>query len=93
MPHKMSRALYGLLLRLHPMEFRERFAEEMHWVFEEAAGQWSIGSLITDAALSLGRQWLLRSDLWKWVVAGVAGMVPLLLAFGSFLFADRPLGR
>ena len=29
MPHRSSRALYRLLLRLHPAEFRERFAEEM----------------------------------------------------------------
>lgn len=89
----MSRTLYRLLLRLHPAEFRERFAEEMQWIFEEAAGKWGITSLLFDASISLARQGLIRSNLWKWVVAGVAGIVPLLLAFGSFLFADRPLGR
>jgi hypothetical protein len=93
MPLMMSRALYRMLLRLHPAEFRERFAEEMQWIFEEAAGKWGITSLVTDAGLSLARQWLIRSDLWKWLVAGIAGMVPLLVAFGSFLFADRTLGR
>ena len=72
MPHEISGALYRLLLRLHPVEFRERFAEQMQWSFEQAAGRWGITSLITDAG----------------IVAGVAGMVPLLLAFGSFLFAD-----
>jgi hypothetical protein len=93
MPLMMSRALYRMLLRLHPAEFRERFAEEMQWIFEEAAGKWGITSLMTDAGLSLTRQWLIRSDLWKWLVAGIAGMVPLLVAFGSFLFADGTLGR
>lgn len=93
MPHMTFYALYGLLIRLHPSEFRERFAEEMRWIFEEAAGKWGITSLMADAGISLGRQWLVRSDLWKWVVAGVAGMVPLLVAFGSFLFPDRRLGR
>jgi len=90
---RMSRALYRLLLRLHPVEFRELFGEEMQWIFEEAAGKWSVTSLIVDASVSLARQLLIRSNLWKWAVAGVAGIVPLLLAFGSFLFADRPLGR
>ena len=93
MPHRSSGALYRLLLRLHPVEFRERFAEEMQWIFEEAACRWSVASLMTDAGLSLARQRLIRSDLWKWMVAGVAGIVPLLVAFGSFLFPDRPLGR
>ena len=93
MPHTTSHALYRLLVRLHPAEFRERFADEMQWIFEEPAGKWGVTSLVTDAGISLARQRLIRSDLWKWVVAGVAGMVPLLLAFGSFLFADRPLGR
>lgn len=88
-----ARALYRLLLRLHPVEFRELFAAEMQWILEEAAGKWSITSLIIDASISPARQSLIRSNLWKWVVAGVAGILPLLLAFGSFLFAVRPLRR
>lgn len=92
MLHNMSRALYRMLLRLHPAEFRERFAEEMQSIFEEAACNWGMTSLLTDAGISLVRQRLIRSDLWLWVVAGIAGMVPLLVAFGSFLFADRTLG-
>jgi hypothetical protein len=79
------RFLYSLLISLHPPSFRERFAQEMSWIFEEAASSWGAGSLLRDAILSLFRQWLIRSELWKWLVAGVAGVVPLIIAFGSFL--------
>ena len=81
----MIRVLYVLLIRLHPLAFRERFAPEMLWIFEEAENVWGGGSLLRDAIASLLRQWLIRSDLWKWLVAGLAGVVPLLVAFGSFL--------
>ncbi len=81
----MISVLYALLIRLHPPAFRERFAEEMLWIFEEAGNAWGAGSLLRDAIVSLLRQWLIRSDLWKWLVAGIAGVVPLLIAFGSFL--------
>jgi hypothetical protein len=83
------RVLYALLIRLHPRAFRERFAQEMLLVFEEAENAWGLGSLLCDAILSLLRQWLIRSELWKWAVAGVAAVVPLLIAFGSFLPWDR----
>jgi hypothetical protein len=79
------RILYALLIRLHPLAFRERFAPEMLWIFEEAEDAWGGGSLLRDAIVSLVRQWLFRSDLWKWAVAVLAGVVPLLIAFGSFL--------
>jgi hypothetical protein len=83
------RSLYALLIKLHPPSFRERFAQEMLWIFEEAANSWGAGSLLRDAILSLLRQWLIRSELWKWLVAGIAGVVPLMIAFGSFLPWDR----
>jgi len=85
------RFVYALLISLHPPSFRKRFAPEMLWVFEEAASSWGAGSLFCDAILSLLRQWLIRSELWKWCVAGIAGFVPLLIAFGSFLPWDRPI--
>jgi hypothetical protein len=85
------RFLYSLLIRLHPPSFRKRFAQEMLWIFEEAASSWGVGSFFRDAILSLFRQWLIRSELWKWLVAGIAGVVPLIIAFGSFLPWDRPL--
>jgi hypothetical protein len=85
------RFLYTFLISLHPPSFRERFAEEMLWIFEEAENSWGAGFLCRDAILSLWRQWLIRSELWKWVVAGIAGVVPLLIALGSFLPWDRPM--
>lgn len=89
----MVRGLYRCLVRLHPPAFRLRFREEMLWIFDQSAGTWGRGSLVADASISLGRQWLIRSGLWQWVAAGVAGIVPLLIAFGSFLPWDWPWHR
>ena len=83
--------LYALLISLHPPSFRKRFAQEMLWIFDETANSRSAGSLFLDVILSLLRQWFIRSELWKWFVAGIAGAVPLIIAFGSFLPWDRPL--
>lgn len=85
------RAFYRCLLWLHPTAFRLRFAEEMLWIFDEAAGAWGAASLIRDASASVLRQWLIRSGLWKWVIAGIGGAITLLIAFGSFLPWDRPM--
>jgi hypothetical protein len=85
------RPLYALLISLHPSSFRKRFAQEMSLIFDEAANSWGAGSLFRDAILSLLRQWLIRSELWKWVAAGIGGVVLLIIAFGSFLPWDRPM--
>lgn len=85
------RVLYALLIRLHPPSFHKRFAQEMLWIFDDAANSWGAASLFHDAILSLLRQWLIRSGLCKWLVAGIAGVVPLIIAFGSFLPWDRLL--
>jgi hypothetical protein len=89
----MTRRLYHCLVWLHPAAFRLRFEEEMLWVFDEAADAWGTASLCSDACVSLARQWLLRSGLWRWAVASIAGIIPLILAFGSFLPWDRARGR
>ncbi len=86
----MLRAIYRGLVRLHPPAFRQRAGEEMLWIFDEAAGSWGTGSLLSDAILSLLRQWLIRSEVWIWIVASIAGFVPLIIAFGSFLPWDSP---
>ena len=85
--------MYRCLLRLHPAAFRRQFEEEMLWIFDVAADSCGVVSLSSDATVSVVRQWLLRSGLWIWVVAGIAGIIPLILAFGSFLPWDKPLGR
>jgi hypothetical protein len=89
----MIRQVYRFLLWLHPAPFRLEFEEEMLWIFDEGADALGAASLCLDASLSLARQWLLRSGLWIWVVAGIASIIPLILAFGSFLPWDRPMGR
>jgi hypothetical protein len=79
------RASYRCLIWLHPPAFRRQFAEEMIWIFDEAAGTCGAASLLADASVSLLRQWLLRSELWRGVAAVAGGMVSLVVAFGSFI--------
>ena len=52
--------LYRLLLRLHPVAFREEFAHDMALDFEEALHTFGLTRLIADAASSLARQWSVR---------------------------------
>lgn len=56
----MFRLLYRCLLRLHPRRFRERFAEEMLCIFDEAAASRGAPALLGDSFLSLVRQWAFR---------------------------------
>lgn len=79
----MVRRLYRCLVWLHPAAFRLRFEEEILWIFDEAADGWGTASLLRDAGISLLRQWLIRSQLWSWVVAGIAAVVPPMLVFGG----------
>lgn len=84
----MVRRLYRCLVWLHPAAFRLRFEEEILWIFDEASDGWGAASLLRDASISLLRQRLLRSQLWKWLVAGIAAVVPPILVFGEW---DPPL--
>jgi hypothetical protein len=85
----MVRAVYRCIVSLHPATFRRPFAEEILWIFDQAAGTWGVPSLVADATLSLARRWLIRSQMWKWAGAAIAGIVPLIIAFGTFLPWDR----
>jgi hypothetical protein len=58
----MIRRFYVWLLRLHPPRFRQEFAGEMLWIFDQARHDGS-GRLIGDAAASLVRQWCFRSGM------------------------------
>lgn len=77
----MRRFLYHALIALHPPRFRERFGDEMLCVFDEAGGDRTV-RLFADGVLSLLRQWLLRSNLWK-MAAGAAISALLLGAWGN----------
>lgn len=57
----MLRALYIVLLRLHPPNFREQFAGEMLWIFDQTASSRS-RALFADALRSLVTQWMFRGD-------------------------------
>lgn len=61
----MLRVLHRLVLRAHPPYFRQRFAEEMQSIFDQAGGTLAAASLLADAILSLGRQWTLRPKFWE----------------------------
>jgi Ca2+-binding EF-hand superfamily protein len=56
----MVRGLYLFLLRLHPRAFRERFADEMLWIFEQESTSRRGFELLADACVSLFRQRVLR---------------------------------
>jgi hypothetical protein len=60
----MKRACYKCLLRLHPAGFRERFAGEMLWIFDQTAEQTGLCAFL-DAFVSLLRQWTLHSGVWR----------------------------
>ena len=89
----MKRFLYRALIALHPPLFRERFGEEMMSIFDESAGN-ADGKLFADALLSLPRQWLLRSGLWK--LASGAAISSLILCGWAYAFSqgvNRSLNR
>lgn len=65
----MTRTLYRALLWLHPAAFRQEFADEMLWIFDQATANEGAAGLFFDGLISLSRQWLLRSNAWKIAVA------------------------
>jgi hypothetical protein len=77
----MTRALYASLLWLHPPAFRRQFASEMQWIFDEARVSEGALVLLVDLFISALRQWLVRSGLWKAMLA-LAGATVQVIAFG-----------
>lgn len=71
MSNARYRSLYRWLVCLHPLAFRQRFAEEMLCTFEEAAQERKAAGLFADAFLSLMRQWLFRPNAWRAPVAEI----------------------
>jgi len=58
-----GRRIYALIIRLHPLQFRQRFGEELLATFDDAVEDRGWLPLFVDALVSLLRQWLLRSKL------------------------------
>ena len=80
----MTRALYRVVLWLHPPAFRRHYGEEMLWIFDEFAPENGELSLMRDVVVSLFRQWFVRSRLWLVPVA-MAGALLTVLAGNAAL--------
>jgi Ca2+-binding EF-hand superfamily protein len=65
----MLRWLYRGLVRLHPYSFRRRFSEELLEIFDEVSGTQSVAWLFADVFLSVSRQWLVRSEFRRPMMA------------------------
>jgi hypothetical protein len=85
----LIRAFYRTLLWLHPAAFEERFAEEMLWIFDlNVRAEPRRGtSLLIDCCISLFRQWLLRTGIWKF---GVGLLVNATLIVCSVVLPRQP---
>ena len=78
----MIRVFYRGLLWLHPASFEERFGEELLWIFDLRQTSETGIALLLDCFVSLCRQWLFRSDLWKFGV----GLLVNAMLFHRLLF-------
>jgi hypothetical protein len=77
----MRRLLYRTLLALHPSAFRNAYAGEMLWIFDQVQKE-QIGPLLTDGCVSLARQWAFRTNVWTMPTA----LACALLQMGGFLW-------
>ena len=59
----MLRYLYRCAVRLHPSSFRERFGDEMLYIFDQQRGTLTAFALVLDSFLSVLRQWEFRLHL------------------------------
>ncbi len=57
----MLRRVYGWIIRLHPRRFRDRFGPQMLSIFDDSQESISAPRLLADGAVSVARQWALRS--------------------------------
>jgi hypothetical protein len=60
----MLRFVYRCAVRLHPSSFRERFADEMLYIFDQQRGTRAAFGLVLDSFFSLLRQWTSRPHIW-----------------------------
>jgi hypothetical protein len=101
----LPRATYQLLLRIHPAPFRDRFAEEMLWIFDEENQKGHGGRLLFDGAISVVRQHIQERDTREIAPAvfsaGIAipaisprrilqgGILASILTYGFFVLLTR----
>jgi len=83
------RGLYRGLLWLHPASFEEQFGEEFLWIFDLRRASETGIALLFDCFISLCRQRLFRSGLWKF---GIGLLVNFILGHRLILFC-LGLGR
>lgn len=84
------RFLYRCLLWLHPASFRDQFAGEMLWIFDQAATYGLACALFADGFISLARQWILRAGAWK---VAASGLSSFLMIIGMMSMAAFPARR
>jgi len=65
------RSVYQLILRIHPASFRDEFAEEMLWIFDEECRQGRARRVFLDGVWSLVRQRCVFQRAPKPVTAGI----------------------
>ena len=83
----MLRRLYVYLIRLHPRSFRQRFGDEMLWIYDcSGARTW----LVVDGLLSVLRQHILRPSIES--NSGATSEMRL-EGVPSFLFVDTSVPR
>jgi hypothetical protein len=56
MSRVVPRFAYRMIVRLHPVWFRERFGDEMMWIFDEESRRGATARALLDGFLSLLRQ-------------------------------------
>lgn len=75
----IRRLLYRILISCHPSKFRRAFGDEMLWIFDRSVAEQRSSGIFADALLSVLRQWLLRSGIWKVPVALLGGLIAPIL--------------
>src|ERR1700743_300356 len=83
------KVLYQGFVALHPSAFRRQFGPEMELIFDESGRP---AALLADVAVSLARQWMLRTRLWIFALATLGGVIPFAFIFGLVSFAGGTLG-
>jgi hypothetical protein len=74
----MTRSFYQFILWMHPPAFRRRFRDEMLSIFDEGGARHLGFALLLDGLSSFARQWLLRTDSWKILIAVSGAFIQVL---------------